>query len=661
MIEPMAKSPAKSGATGSNVWKQRYDLAANHQESMFNAFARYYKLFYAAVSTTDIAPWRSKVFVPLLANKGWEMLANIQSMQPGFEVGLYGDALLEEGAQDRADKAQWKLEHDWDNPEFDESMSDKLFPAVADSLVVGTGIGKSPWRFETKVRYEHPVDDLGQADITTQDKIETDVGYNDFEAVDVFDLFIAPGAKNLYSSPWVIIRGYATYDDLQGVNDNNDKPVYMNLDKVKDLKSTSDRWSEQKRSRNQLIGSDDPVQTDTTVDQFEVFECYEKNGYICTFAVGNNADGKGSWIKIREQKNPYWHGKYPLIPFYLKKRPHQFWGQGIFELNETLQAAGNSLVNHTFDGLNLSNNPMIAKQEADEHNYIVEPGGEYEYKNSPPTPFKFPSPDFAGFNVMMGLINQNIEESTISTYATGTPNSATDHTNGTATGIMKLQEAAGTMIAYQKGGFQRALKMLGEQWLSNNQQFMDSPTVVQGMDNNRPGPVTVQPSDLQAPLMLRINPASMEPMSKDEQRAQFQAYLQQMMGIQQAALQQTQMTRGMLKPIYLDFATIAQELSEKFGQFNYDKLIMSNDEVQQLEQQAAQQFAQTGINPFAPLPQMRVNVDPSQIPANQENALMGNYGVPPGQQPSQQVIDQQVSADHAQMHQNGELGGTPAP
>ncbi len=109
--------------TTTQDWQSRYQQAVNNQEKMFRRFAKWYDLMYAAINTKDYAPWRSKVYLPILASKAWAMIAKLQSLSPGFEVGLYGDDAEKEGAEEMADKAQWKIEHDWNNPMFDEPMT----------------------------------------------------------------------------------------------------------------------------------------------------------------------------------------------------------------------------------------------------------------------------------------------------------------------------------------------------------------------------------------------------------------------------------------------------------------------------------------------------------------------------------------------------------
>lgn len=574
----MAKTDTTSTA---GTWRSRYGIAVKNQEAMYTKFAAWYDLMYAHMNSSKYALWRSKVFLPIIPSKAWAMVAKMTSFKPGWEIGLYGEALNDPKAQDKADKAQWKLEHDWDNPYFDESMPEKLFAPLVDATVTGTGIAKIPWCFEDKTRFEKYINEsTGELDPTKDVKIQSGNGYNELIPHDILATFIAPGAKNLYSAAWVILEDWITYDQLNDENEAAGGKFYHNLPKVKDLKAENDQFAQQKRSRRQLVSTDDPITSDTTIKQFKRLECYEKSsGKVLVFAVGEGSDEE-NFIEIRNEKLPYWHGKYPLVVFYTKQRPHNFWGQGIFEDTERMQSAFNDIFNHTMDNLNLSLDGMIMKQESEEYTYIVQPGGEFLYKNKEPQQFKFPEPNMNTVNAAMTIIERQVEEATISPYATGTPNATTDSTKGTATGIMKLTEMAGDKIGFMKSSFANSLREIGRQWMSNNAQFMDAPFTLMGEVDNQRKPVTIDPKDLQGQMVLRVNDASMEPMSKDQALTQFNAYLVQALTLQKASIEQAMLTKWAEPPLFLNFTSLFQDLSFKMGQSNFDKVVIAMAEVE---------------------------------------------------------------------------------
>ena len=565
----------------SQVWKERYQIAVNNQETMFKKFSDWYKLMYATVDDTNIAVWRSKIFIPVLAGKAWNLIAKFVGLKPGFEVALRNPDASTEALNEMARKMQLKLEYDYDNPTLDEPIRDKLLNCLVDAVVTGTGIAKVPWHVKSKNKYERVISDDGTVDLTKEKITESKYGCNDLLPVNIFNVFVAPGSTNLYKAPWVIIKEYKTIDQLKAMNKS--EVIYKNLDKLENSRAEADQFAQYKKSRNRLTNDQDPIVTDKTVDYVAVYECYEGDK-ICTYADAGTKNGKSqAWIELREQSNPYWHGKYPLVRFVVKQRPFDFWGEGIFELTERLQSAVNDVWNHYMDNWNLSVDGMyLIPENSRVSNFVVQPGGQVTYQGTPPTQFTMPQPNPNSVNNVMQVLQKAVEDSTISSYATGATGSATDQTKGTATGIIRLQQAAGDMIAFMRSNFQQSIKQIGTMWLSNNQQFMDRSIAV----STNKGVEKIHPAMLQGDMELRIDDASMEPVSKEDQRNTYLQYIQQVLSLQQASAAQAQATQGATKPITLDFDELIEQLSEKFGINTEESIVKDPEELQQEQQQS---------------------------------------------------------------------------
>ena len=56
----------------------------------------------------------------------------------------------------------------------------------------------------------------------------------------------------------------------------------------------------------------------------------------------------------------------------------------------------------------------------------------------------------------MNMINGAIENATISQYASGVLNSSTDSTQGTATGVTRMMEAAAEKVGFMRSDFRRS-------------------------------------------------------------------------------------------------------------------------------------------------------------------------------------------------------------
>ena len=82
------------------------------------------------------------------------------------------------------------------------------------------------------------------------------------------------------------------------------------------------------------------------------------------------------------------------------------------------------------------------------------------------------------------------------------------------------------------------MKTLGTIWLSNLQQFADDPTEIRRVQNGRMVPDVVMPSDYQGELELDIDDDSMTPMSKQEKREMHGMFVQEILMVQKATMEQ---------------------------------------------------------------------------------------------------------------------------
>lgn len=170
------------------LWAERLAIAVKNQEPMFDKFSKWFDLMHANVNDENIALWRSKVFIPVLAGKAWNLIAKFVGLKPGFEVTLRdpepmpdipedieNDPTLKEEyykaenervqeLKDRAEKMQRKLEFDYDNPKLTEPIRDKLLSSLIDAVVTGSGFAKVPWCSKTDSRYERIVGEDGTVD-----------------------------------------------------------------------------------------------------------------------------------------------------------------------------------------------------------------------------------------------------------------------------------------------------------------------------------------------------------------------------------------------------------------------------------------------------------------------------------------------------------------
>jgi len=615
-------------------WRQRYDLAASNQEPLFKKFASWYDIANTVYpQDRKVAPWRSKVLFPTLGNKAWQLAAKFIGLQPGWAVKaklpVFGEdtddataKLIIQHLREQELKAQHKLDYDYNCPEMDEPMREKLLATMMDAIVTGTGLGKVPWTVKNKVRYERVPNKDGSVDVTKEKVTEKVIGYNDLIPVNIFNVFISPSAYNLYSSPWVVIKEFKTYAELERINKARGGKFYTNLDQLKDSKATSDQFAQYKASRNRIVANQDPIAVDKTVAQLPLYECYDlDDNTISTYvAAGTSKDKNAAWVQIRSQKNIYWHGKYPLVAFYIKKKPHDFWGMGIFQTNERLDAARNDVFNHYMDNWNLSvDGGIIAEVDSVINDYLVEPGFTLTYSGAKPEQFKFPEPNPNQLTEVETMLDRALEDGTISAYSSGNTSSNLDTTAGTKGGILAIQESSNDILSFGRENFRTSITQVGKFFLSNDQQFMDEPLVMP-QEGSQDKPMTISPADLQGDLDLQVTEDSMAPLTKDQQLQQFQAWFTAELTLKQASEQQAQQTRWAIEPVYLDFDALHHDLAKNFNMDNSEKVILSGDEVKQ-----AMQNSQSPMI----MPNERMMITPGDMFNSEVAQLLQRNGVTP--------------------------------
>jgi hypothetical protein len=560
------------------IWKQRFENRRNKLTPMFTDAQKYYDIMYAVQNTKSMSPWKSKVYVPILASKAWDLISRMSDVVPYFNVSAKNELEIDESGnyakpdttKEREARIEAKLHEDY-SCGHEEPMKLKVFDPLVDAVVAGTGYAYAPWVFEEKESRARQFDDMGNMDNQNVVVKKTKEGHNEFEGVNFFNVFPADG-PSFSKIPYLIVRGHKPLVDMKASG------LYQNLEKV----NTDVRLNEYQlfnQSRNRVVNEQDSTWVDDTVDTVTYYECYErteKGIELTTYAEGNAPEN--SWVEIRPTSVPYWHNMYPVIPFYARRKSYSPFGESLFENNRTLQSATNDLFNHYLDNWNLSIESMLMYEDGTLTNdFVIEPGGEITFTGEPPKQFKFPEPNPAQLSVVMNVLEKGVENATFSQYASGVPNSANDKTQGTAYGVKTITEAATTKIGFFRDNFKQSMKTLGRVWLSNLQQFSDVPSEVTRTVNGRPQPDIVMPSDYQGELEVDIDDDSMTPLTKQERRDMASALTQDILGLQKAAIQQYEIFRDPKDIPRLNFLEMIDEKFELYSQKDTARFLLPND------------------------------------------------------------------------------------
>lgn len=571
-----------------NIWSTRFENRKNKMQKLFEDAQKYYDIMYAVQNTTKISPWKSKVYVPVLASKAWDLISRMSDVVPLFNVTIKneleiddatGQFQIPEVVNQRQQRIEAKLHYDY-NCSGDEPMKLRVFDPLVDCVVAGTGYAYAPWLLEEKKQYGRQFDDNGMMDNENVVIKKTSTGRNDFRGVNFFNVFPAD-ADSFYEAPYLIVRGYKPLIDMKK------RGIYKNLDKVNTSFRADPDFELYNVSRNRVVNEEDRTYADDTVDMVTYYECYERTekGVQLTVYAEGMEDGQGNnpWVEIREPSYPYWHQMFPVVPFYARKKSYSVFGESLFENNRTLQSATNDLFNHYLDNWNLSIESMIMYEDGTLTNdFIIEPGGEITFTGEAPKQFKFPEPNPQQLSVVMNVLEKGIENATFSQYASGVPNSANDKTQGTAYGVRQITEAATTKIGFFRDNFKQSMKTLGRIWLSNLQQFSDDPAEIRRTMNGRMIPDVVMPSDYQGEMDLDIDDDSMTPMSKQEKREMHGMFVQEILMVQKAAMEQAALFKQPADVPRINFAEVLEDTAELYSKKDFDRYLLdSNVEIPQ--------------------------------------------------------------------------------
>lgn len=609
------------------MWERRFNAARDYQLPMFRKWAKWYEDMYAYVNRQRLAPWRSQVFMPIIASKVWDLISRFIQYRPGWEVSVRTlptnilsneafDKYMKE-ANEKIEKIKMKLDYDYDSPLMDEPIQDELLGAMLDAAVTGQGLGRVPY-LTKDVEYREHTTQGESIDYSKEKVTSAKEGFNAFQSINIFNVFVTPSARGLQKSPWVIIHDFVPLADLKA------DPKYKNLDRIKSGNATN-QFAQYEAARNRLVNAQDVVNLDQSINMVEIYECWDRATNECVIYAIGSTPGTG-WVEIFRGTNIYWHKKYPFVAFYIRRKPYQFWGESIFENSETLQAAANDVFNHHMDGLNMADGMIAIEEGAVVEPYRVQPGGEIRYRGEMPKQFRFTPPDPNQLTIVENLITGAVENATISQYASGVASSQTDQTQGTATGVTRMMEAAAEKVGFMRSNFRRSWREVGYMWISNTQQFMNHDIVVEKLENGEKKNEVVRPNEMMGIWNLRIDDSSFEPVSKDAQRQDYLAYAGQLAAWQALSVEQATRLNDPKKAMNINWDEVAKRGSEKFSE-NYAHFVLPPQEpVPAPQPEVVEQPVPVPVEPVQEMPQMQpmtadealgaLQADGSQMPTS---------------------------------------------
>lgn len=152
---------------------------------------------------------------------------------------------------------------------------------------------------------------------------------------------------------WIQLRDYMTLNELEDINDSaRSKPIYKNLDILRDKLSDPDSKGTDSRSQNfwmknlTVKGLTDYLGLDPSFKVIEVITEYRNDRWI-TFAPKHG-------LILRDIPNPYDHKQIPVVMLKYYPIDEDIYGLSEIEPVEKLQKAINALVSQYLDAVNMS-------------------------------------------------------------------------------------------------------------------------------------------------------------------------------------------------------------------------------------------------------------------------------------------------------------------
>lgn len=326
---------------------QHYQMAKEDLEARYPDFDRKDELFRSHIPEVDSRgqkwPYQAMVFDPRVFTAIFEKSARLLANKPRgrMEPRESGDVL---GARINSEV----LNFQWDESEKvdDTPMLAKWALMDQNARKYGASFALVKWHYEKhrdKVFYDGPSMKVWN---------NRDVLHN---------------PSYSYIKNWIQLREYVTFQELRSVSDTKGKPVYKNLNILKDSllraldkkkgigkgDSRETNW----RSKNLAIkGLTDYLGRDDVFPTIEVVTEYRPDRWI-TFSPKHG-------VILRDIPNPYKHGRIPVVLLKYIPIDEDIYGLSEIEPVEKLQRAGNAALNHYLDAINISLYPIIKVRTA---------------------------------------------------------------------------------------------------------------------------------------------------------------------------------------------------------------------------------------------------------------------------------------------------------
>lgn len=379
--------------------------ADNDLSALKDRWLEYYKLYRNWRDQSGISG-RSDVGIPL----AFEWVEVVKSRL--FDIFFGKRPYVRTKGQEPSDDYAARIVQHWQNFQYDLAGYRKLgYDVLTQILIYGTGIVKVPWKYEEREKYvDVPIYPEAPQFGSVPQKMKVPVYDNiGLDLVDVFDFFVDPNGTDLDDdAEWCAHRTRRTLEYLEEMER---REVYKNIAAVKREMDEGETGGVETEPHKQVRSTIEGHLSDKNLmlKPIELIEYWDKADNTVTVI----ANGKHL---IREQDNPFEHGKFPFVVGKIISTPHEFHGIGLIEAGAPSAKIMEDLLNNGLDSLNFSINPLIGvDQTRIEDTELISTPGKFFHTIGDPRSALYPLviPDASqGTHLWFQLVNELAKKGT---------------------------------------------------------------------------------------------------------------------------------------------------------------------------------------------------------------------------------------------------------
>lgn len=339
---------------------------------------------------------------------------------------------------------------------------------IQSGLIYGLAVGKNHWRYEEG----HKAVGATQTDGSYMASRMPTVLYNgpDFEPWDIYDAWWDPNGRDVDTCQYVVLRFWPTKDELRALACTHPKThdphecdgIYHN---VEDLIAAGPGSKQSYTAQERFLGG----QQNLRKDRYECWEVWRSNRVQ---VVGNRQ------ILLRDDPNPHWHGKKPIVMASTRPDLHKIQGIPETELIDHIQQAFWTNHNLRIENEHLTVWRGFTYREGgvvDPDSIEIKPRakiGVTDHDDLRPIEVQ-PLPPEA-YREEESLLSLAQLVTGINSFISGGPQAGVDQ--NTATGVSVLSEVSSRLLKFKAGRIRwNVWQRTYEQWGSDIQQYMTEP------------------------------------------------------------------------------------------------------------------------------------------------------------------------------------------